>query len=102
KISNVSGLIDGVNLSLNLSHPNIDQLHAMLISPAGTQFPISLPPDGNLVDQPIGGVRGENPNGIWRLQITDDDVLGSGGSLNNWSLDFNSGDITATTDSSGA
>ena len=101
KISNLNGVIDGVNLSLNLTHSNISELHATLISPAGTRFPVALPPDGNLADQPIGGVRGENPNGVWRLQIIDD-VPGSGGTLNNWSLDMNNGDITATSDSSGA
>ncbi|HEV8291249.1 MAG TPA: S8 family serine peptidase, partial [Tepidisphaeraceae bacterium] len=100
KISGLSGVIDGVNLTLSVSHPDISQLHAILISPAGSRFAITLPPDGNLIDQPIGGVRGENPNGIWRLEIIDD-VPGSGGSLSNWSLNLNTGDITATTDSSG-
>jgi len=101
QIVNQSGLIDGVNLSLNVSHPNLSHLQATLISPAGTRVAVTLPPDGNVVDQPVGGVRGENPNGVWRLQILDE-VPGSGGSLGSWSLSFNLGDISVATDSSGA
>ncbi|HEV8605304.1 MAG TPA: S8 family serine peptidase [Tepidisphaeraceae bacterium] len=100
KILGLAGLIDGVNLSLNLTHPNISELHATLISPAGSRIAVILPPDGNLLDQPIGGIRGENPNGVWRLEIVDDNA-GAQGSLTSWSMTLVTGDITATSDSAG-
>lgn len=36
-------------------------------------------------EEPLGGVWGQNPNGVWTLTISDD-WTGNGGSLNSWSL----------------
>ena len=36
-------------------------------------------------EEPLGAFRGENPNGIWTLTISDDSN-NDGGSLNSWSL----------------
>jgi subtilisin-like proprotein convertase family protein len=51
-------------------------------------------------EEPFGAFNGENPNGTWTITISDD-LAGDGGSLDNWSLTFNTGTCFVRGDFSG-
>ena len=113
---NSVGTIDcDLTVCINISHNYTADLDIRLVSPSGTIVYLSTDnggsgnnyvetcftmdattnitagiapftgdyvPEGNL-----SALNGQNANGLWRLQIRDDDWLFSG-SLNSWSIDF--------------
>lgn len=113
-VTGLAGTITDVNLTLNITHDFVSNLEATLISPTGSQIPLFSNVGGsgeNFVNttfddeastsitpsatspftdafQPrgfLGVVDGEDPNGVWTLQI-EDQVASNSGTLNNWSL----------------
>jgi subtilisin-like proprotein convertase family protein len=125
----VSGLkeIEDLNVTLSIDHTYLQDLDVTLISPAGTRvelfsdiggnqnlvnttlddeatisivaspglFTGSFKPEGFLAD-----FHGENPNGLWTLEVIDDggnDV----GALKSWSLTITSRESSAVTDANG-
>lgn len=127
----VSGLlaIDDLNVQLSIAHTDVGDLDVFLISPAGTRVELFTDVGGGganfdnttLDDQapasilagagPFAGsyrpegllsdFNGENPNGTWTLEVTDDagnDV----GTLKGWSLTITWHEPFATTDADGS
>jgi subtilisin-like proprotein convertase family protein len=114
-VSGLSGAIVDVNVSLNITHTFNSDLDVFLISPTGTRVELFTDVGGSgtnftftvLDDEAttsitagtapfIGTFKPEgllstfdnqNPNGTWRLEVTDD-LIGFAGRLNNWSLNF--------------
>jgi len=104
-----------VDVNLNISHTWDDDLDVFLISPAGTRVELFTDVGGsanNFTDTTLDGeatiaitdgsapftgtfrpegdlstFTGEDPNGVWVLEITDD-AGGDTGTLNSWSLDI--------------
>jgi autotransporter-associated beta strand protein len=50
--------------------------------------------------QPLAALDGQNPNGIWQLQITDG-YPGDTGTLDNWTVSIGTADPSTTTDANG-
>ena len=65
------------------------------VSPQDAPFSGSYRPNGALTD-----FDGENPNGTWTLEISDD-LAGTVGVLNRWVLGLTTGDILTTTAADG-
>ncbi|MFM2360643.1 MAG: hypothetical protein RLY16_2636, partial [Bacteroidota bacterium] len=105
-------------LCLTITHPNTDELEILLTAPDGTIVPISIQNGGSgnnysntcftgtaanhikfgsspfngtyLPEGYLGAVNnGQNPNGAWRLCITDRRTASNVGTLNSWNLTFN-------------
>ena len=104
-----------ITVCINITHPFTDDLDIRLVSPSGTIIYLSTdnggagdnyngtcftmgantevtegfaPFNGNYVPEDnLSYLIGENANGLWQLQIRDDDWLFSG-SLISWSIDF--------------
>jgi subtilisin-like proprotein convertase family protein len=107
--------LSDVNVTLNLKHGWLADLDIYLISPAGTRVELVTDLNGNgslmtnttFDDQALGSIlsgtdpftgkfrpqgflnalNGENPSGIWTLEITDDNESDFG-TLFSWSLDI--------------
>ena len=95
--------LENVLVTVNLTHARASDLIIKLISPSGTQS-ILLNEVGKTADKPEGDssfagsqtlnytfnsalLRGENPNGTWKLQVFDNKT-GETGVLHDWSLSF--------------
>ncbi len=128
-VTGLSGRILDVNLLLNITHPFDSDLTAFLVSPAGTRIRLfarvgaggqnftntvldddatvavtaGLPPflGSFRPETPLSGLNGQNPNGTWTLELIDAGAQDSG-TLQGWSLTLRYGEISATTNSSGA
>ena len=113
-----------VNVTLDIEHPVDGDLTARLISPAGTSVLLfsgvgagganftdttlddqadasiatgDAPFSGAWVPmQPLSGLVGENPRGLWHLEV-DDAVAGDDGALREWSLELTVAEPTTTT-----
>jgi subtilisin-like proprotein convertase family protein len=78
-------------LSLRIAHPFPPELAVALISPAGTQLPISeLPEDPDaggvvIANQLISAFNGQSAAGVWTLAVQDLAVTDAG-RLDAWSL----------------
>ncbi|MFM7520920.1 MAG: proprotein convertase P-domain-containing protein, partial [Planctomycetota bacterium] len=128
-VSGIGTSITDVNVRVNITHTWDSDLDVFLIAPDGTRVELFTDVGGSgdnftntvLDDQaatsitagtaPFTGtyrpegslatLNGKNPNGTWRLEITDDtgtDV----GTLNNWSVIITTAaDVVQTTDASG-
>jgi subtilisin-like proprotein convertase family protein len=127
----VAGLdtILDVNVTLDITHTYDGDLEAYLISPQGSRIPLVLFAGGNgdnfsgttfddeaassinLGIAPFEGsfqpegllsdLDGENPNGVWTLEISDQ-ALQDEGTLNSWSLTLETaGETSTTTDADG-
>jgi subtilisin-like proprotein convertase family protein len=120
--------ISDVNLTLDVTHTFASDLNAYLISPSGTRVELfnhvgggendlqnttlddeaDLPITAGLApftgsfrpDGLLGDFDGEDPNGIWTLEITDDSV-GDSGVLNGWSIQILGTELSTTTDADG-
>ncbi|MEE3732363.1 S8 family serine peptidase [Mannheimia haemolytica] len=104
-VSNVSMLLENVAVKVNLTHARASDLIIKLISPSGTESilmnrPGKDPNDDNAIGDVKFGesstlnytfnttlLKGENPNGQWKLQFFDV-ATGSTGMLHDWSLSF--------------
>lgn len=130
-VSGFSGTIKDLNVKLNISHTFDADLDVFLISPLGTRIELftdvgssgvnftntilddeattsiasgTAPFTGRFKSEGLlSGVDGQNPNGSWRLETTDD-ASGDVGTLNSWSLTFNSAakELSKVTSASGA
>ncbi len=131
-VTGVARPIDGVTLQLSLSHPYVGDLHVHLESPSGTRIELFSHVGGSGDDmtattlsdtaplsiaqgnapfsgayrplEPLATFVGEDANGVWTLEI-DDDEDGDEGSLLAWSLAIVSEgyfEPTAVTDAQGA
>lgn len=127
---NISGVgtITNVRVQLNITHTWNSDLDLFLISPAGTRIELSTDNGGsgdnytNTIfddaaatsittgtapfsgsfrpEQPLATLNGQDGNGLWRLEVTDD--LGSfTGTLNSWSVLLNSTEPNVLTPASG-
>ncbi|QLE57341.1 S8 family serine peptidase [Nostoc sp. TCL26-01] len=114
-VSGLSGAIVDVNVALNITHTFASDLDVFLISPTGTRVELFTDVGGSgdnftftvLDDEattlitadtaPFTGIfrpegllsafDNQNPNGTWKLEITDDSV-GDVGTLKYWSLNL--------------
>lgn len=130
-VNGFKGTIKDLNVKLNISHAWDADLDVFLISPLGTRIQLFtdvgigganftntiLDDEANTSiasgtapftnsfksEGLLSGVDGQNPNGTWRLEITDDSA-GDSGKLNSWSLTFNSTpkELSKVTNASGA
>jgi subtilisin-like proprotein convertase family protein len=122
-VNGLAGPVLDVNVTLTITHTWDSDLDVFLVSPAGTRvelftdvgiaqrnftgtslddeaalsitqgsapFTGSYRPEGQLAV-----LDGQDPNGTWRLEITDD-LGGDAGTLQNWSLTFRSATEPAT------
>lgn len=109
------GLMADVNVNLNITHANIEDLRIYLISPAGTRIVLCENPAGegegfvgtvlddgaetDLIDagypftgafrplESLSDLNGEHIEGEWRLEVFDDAELDTGGLLS-WGLEI--------------
>jgi subtilisin-like proprotein convertase family protein len=107
------GRVTDINVTLKITHPNITDLTAYLISPSGTRVKLfqtltsngpgfnnttfddsastsindAIPPFSGTFrpDEPLSTFIGESALGTWQLEITDNGA-GNTGTLNNWSM----------------
>ena len=114
-VNSVGTINCDMTVCINITHPFTDDLDIRLVSPSGTIIYLSTdnggagdnyngtcftmgantditegfaPFTGNYVPEDnLSYLIGENANGLWQLQIRDDDWLFSG-SLISWSIDF--------------
>ncbi|MBJ59389.1 MAG: hypothetical protein CMP64_02230 [Flavobacteriales bacterium] len=114
-VNSVGTINCDITVCINITHPFTDDLDIRLVSPSGTIIYLSTdnggagdnyngtcftmgantditegfaPFTGNYVPEDnLSYLIGENANGLWQLQIRDDDWLFSG-SLISWSIDF--------------
>ena len=90
--------ISELRVSLDISHSYIGDLVITLISPAGTRVKLHDRNGGTTDDivgtygvdltptQSLAAFTGQNSTGLWRLEIVDN-ALGGSGTLNGWSLE---------------
>jgi subtilisin-like proprotein convertase family protein len=115
-VQGFNGTLTDVNVTLNITHTNDADLSVTLISPSGRRVKLfnnvggtgdnfgttlddqaatsitsgSAPFTGTFrPEELLSAFNGENPNGVWLLEITDG-TTGNEGILNNWSLTLNS------------
>ena len=89
------GAIDSLSLGLDISHGNPSDLDLFLTSPAGTRVEL-----GGIAGGSLSHFDGEDPTGRWTLEIADEQE-GSTGTLNDWSLSFDTTERSTLTDSEG-
>lgn len=127
-VSDISGTITDVNVTLTIQHSWDADLSAYLISPAGTRVGLFNGVGGGgegftnttLDDQAatailsgaapftgryrpqgyLSSLIGQDPNGTWRLEVSDN-VPWLEGVLTSWSITLQSGDLATTTDLNG-
>ncbi|HEY9694128.1 MAG TPA: Calx-beta domain-containing protein [Oculatellaceae cyanobacterium] len=123
-VSGITGTIQDVNVKLDISHTWNEDLDVFLIAPDGTRVELFTDVGSNgdnftntiLDDEATTSIAGEtapftgtfkpegllstldgkNPNGTWKLEITDDEAPDAG-TLNSWSLTFNSTNAEVST-----
>ncbi len=114
-VSGLSGAIADVNVTLNITYTYSSHLDVFLISPTGTRVTLftgvgsifsnftstvlddeattsitfgNAPFTGTFKPQGLlSAFDNQNPNGTWRLEVTDK-YVGGVGTLNNWSLNL--------------
>ncbi len=129
-ISGDGGNVASVRVTLNLNHTYVGDLNVTLISPTGTRVPLASRRGGtgenfiNTVfddgaatsissigtgggytgnyrpESPLSAVAGQAIDGTWKLEVTDAATLDTG-TLLGWSLNFRSGEPSATSTPSG-
>ena len=114
----INGTKGLAQVCMNITHPNTDELEIVLTAPDGTIVPLTVQNGGSgnnytntcftataptsikfgtspftgafLPEGYLGAVNnGQNANGIWKLCIQDRRTTANAGTLNNWSLTFN-------------
>lgn len=114
-VSDFNGTVTGLEVSLDITHPNDSDLVVSLVSPTGGElllfsgvggtgdnFTDTVLADSAAVDigsgaapftgtfKPQGALAsfiGADPNGVWKLKVVDT-TGGNAGTLNSWSLTF--------------
>lgn len=115
-VNGLAGVINDVNVSVDITHPYVSDLDVYLISPAGIRVELFTDVGGSggnftntVLDdesgtaitsssasftgsfQPEGllsTLDGQSPNGNWTLEITDDFAALDAGNLNSWGLEI--------------
>lgn len=127
-VSGLDGVLNDLEVTLDLAHTQIGEVELTLISPAGTRVRLArqngadgdhmtvttfddqattsifdgLPPFSGAFrpQQPLSAFTGEDPNGTWTLEIVDS-FSEVGGNLQSWSLDITHGEPRVLTDANG-
>lgn len=127
-VSGLVGTLSDVNVTLNISFPRDSDLTITLVSPSGARVMLveHIPSTGaNFVNtvlddqattsiasaqapftgtfkpyNPLNALNEEDGNGTWTLEIRNSSKHNSG-TLNSWSLQLSTSEVTAWTDSSG-
>jgi large repetitive protein len=127
-VSGFDALVTDVNVTLNITHTWNADLDIALISPTGKRVVLFEDIGGNsrnfintiLDDEAALSIRagtapftgrfrpfgllsdfdGDNPNGVWTLEVTDD-AAGDVGTLNSWSLEITGGEKSTRSDDFG-
>ena len=128
-VSNVPGVITDVNVKLNMTHTWDEDVQVYLISPAGTRIELFTDVGGSAdnfsntilddeagtaitagtapfgssyrPEEPLSKLDGQNPNGTWILEFSDDEG-GDVGTLTSWSLIISSAEKSQVTPAGGA
>lgn len=103
KVTGLNLSLENIAVQLHLSHSRPGDLSVKLISPSGTESLLMLRPgvseENKTGDKNFNGkktlnytfnsalLRGENPNGEWKLQVFDNQS-GETGILHDWSMSF--------------
>lgn len=122
-VSGLSGRVIDVDVTLNIEHPNAEELDVFLVSPAGTRVELFSDVGGTERDvlatlddealleitegaapfqarfRPEGSLAdlfNEHPNGTWSLEVTDDSPLFTG-RIASWQLELTTGEVHAVT-----
>ncbi|MFB2879592.1 S8 family serine peptidase [Aerosakkonemataceae cyanobacterium BLCC-F46] len=127
-VTGLGKAIEDVNVKLNINHTWDTDLDVFLVSPSGTEIQLFTDVGSNgdnfintiLDDEAatsitagfapftgtfrpeglLSALDGQDPNGTWKLKITDDE-LGDVGTLNNWSLEITAPEASTQTDANG-
>ncbi len=127
--SGLEGLIRDVSVTINIDHGSVGDLRAFLTSPQGTRLALfsrvggsgddfqmtrlddSAPQSITSATAPFAGtyrpesalslLRGEDPNGVWRLSVFDDTANGTSGFLNTVLINLGTGELDAESTTSG-
>jgi subtilisin-like proprotein convertase family protein len=127
-VVHAAGRVLDVNVRIQITHSYDADLDVVLVSPSGTEVKLFSDVGGfgdNFLDtilddeaavsifsgtapftgsyrpeDPLSAFDGEDPNGVWQLQVTDDQG-GDAGTLSLWQLYVTYGDPSDQTDSSG-
>jgi subtilisin-like proprotein convertase family protein len=95
-------LFDELDLPLFVSHENFEGTTFDDNSPWAIDDPQSSPPftAAYRPQQPLSTLDGEDPNGTWQL-VLHDGFDGDEGSINSWSIEFDSAEPSVQTDGDG-
>jgi len=127
-VTGLSGLVIDLNVTINIAHTFVSDLEIVLVSPSGTRIVLasgvgwsgdnfvetffddeaslsinnaSAPFTGSFRPaQPLSLIDGQDPNGLWSLEVTDffnEDQ----GQIQNWTLDIQTGEPFVLSDSDG-
>lgn len=127
-VTGMPGFVQDVNVTLDITHPYDADMDVYLVAPSGKKVELFTDIGANLANftnttlddsastsiknarapftgtfRPEGRLSdfiGENPNGQWTLQVTDDAPRDSG-TLNSWSLQLTAGENSVPTDING-
>lgn len=95
-IVDLDGTAQRMGLTINVSHPRLDDLRMKLIAPSGRTVEISLPQSSSAANEEIRiapaqlqPMIGEALNGTWSLSLRDE-AMGVSGHLVGWKLSLNS------------
>ena len=98
------GTASRIGLTINVSHPRLDDLRMRLIAPSGRAAEITVSQRSSAANEEIRIARnqldplmGENLNGTWSLSLRDE-ATGVTGHLMNWNLSLNSQVVVETFD----
>ncbi|MBI5759983.1 MAG: M36 family metallopeptidase [Planctomycetales bacterium] len=129
-VAGTPGFVQDVNVTLDITHPYDADMDVFLIAPSGKKVELFTDVGSNLANftnttlddsapvsitgqgarapftgtfRPEGRLSdfiGENPNGVWTLQVIDDAPRDTG-RLNSWSLQLSAGENFTITDTDG-
>lgn len=95
-IVDLDGTAERIGLTINVSHPRLDDLRMKLIAPSGRTVELSLPQSSSAANEEIRiasaqlqPMVGEPLGGTWSLSLRDE-AMGVSGHLVGWKLSLNS------------
>ena len=98
------GTASRIGLTINVSHPRLDDIRMRLIAPSGRAAEITVSQRSSAANEEIriasnqlDPLMGENLNGTWSLSLRDE-ATGVTGHLMNWNLSLNSQVVVETFD----
>jgi len=94
-LSYAQGKIKNAHINLDLDHPNLQDLEVILVSPNAQEIPLTnITANGH--SQALPQLQKEGADGLWTLKIKDPNNTNIWGSVNNWSLDFETYNLHGT------